>query len=57
MAHCVQKFVAYGHAFIFYTAIITFLKSSLGDSHKYKHKVMEDGEKHVSFRRITSNIR
>ena len=37
--------------------IVSFLQSSLGQSSKYKHKIMEDGEKYAAFRRITSNIR
>ena len=37
--------------------IVSFLQSSLGQSTKYKHKVMEDGEKYAAFRPITSNIR
>ena len=37
--------------------IVTFLKNSLGDSPKYKHKIMDEVEKYATFRRITSNIR
>ena len=37
--------------------IVTFLQNSLGDSQRYKHKIMDDGEKYATFRRITSNVR
>ena len=36
--------------------LVLFLKNSLKDEPKYKHKVVENPEKLVAFRRITSNI-